>query len=261
MKSEKIIKIPTYFLVMLTSFVLAACSTTGSGVSAGPNDTAAIEDPFESFNRGMLSVNNAIDDVALAPIARGYRAITPVFVRTGVQNFYRNLRTPVNAANQLLQGDVEGFAGDVTRLGVNTVFGIGGLIDVAKDAGIPYEQEDFGQTLAVWGVGHGPYMMLPLIGPSSVRDGTGMAVDMLADPVRIYLHNTDRDGAAIALLGGKVVSERERLLDALEDLRKNSFDYYAALRSAYVQNRGALVDDQSTKSGAAIAVPGEADHP
>ncbi len=229
---------------------LAACSTTGTG------DSAEIYDPMEGFNRGVFAFNEAVDDVLIEPVARGYRYVTPQPVRTGVTNFLRNLRSPLIVANQLLQGDIGGTGEGIARFAINSTVGVVGLIDVAAMAGMPYEPEDFGQTLGVWGAGHGFYVVLPLMGPSSLRDAVGMAVDSYADPLRIYLFNTDNEGWHYARIGLSALDQRTELLDALEDLQKNSLDYYAALRSAYVQRREAQVSDQGTGSlSAGPAIP------
>jgi phospholipid-binding lipoprotein MlaA len=135
---------------------------------------------------------------------------------------------------------------------VNSFIGLGGLIDVAAMEGLPYDQEDFGQTLAVWGMGHGPYVVLPVLGPSSVRDASGVGVDMMLDPMNWYFYNVrpKNEGWRYARAAAEGVVKREELLDALDDLRRNSFDYYAAMRSAYVQRRAAMVRD-----GRAEAMP------
>lgn len=218
-------------------------------------EVAGINDPLEGINRATFAVNDAVDQAVLEPVARGYRAVMPKPGITGIRNFLRNLRSPVNAANQILQGDVEGFARDVTRFGMNTTIGLGGLIDVAGQTGAEYEYEDFGQTLAVWGLDHGAYLVLPLLGPSSIRDAAGIAVDGYADPVRLYLFNTDQEVWHYARTGVGAVDKREELLDALDALRANSFDYYAALRSAYFQKRAALVRDNNTDDIPSASIP------
>lgn len=238
-------------LTGLVAVSLAACST----VPHDDQDIAEIYDPMEGVNRGIFAFNDAVDTVFLEPVARGYRFIAPQPVRTGVRNFLRNLRSPVQVANQTLQGDFGGAANDVGRFVVNSTAGVLGLIDVGDMIGLPYEQEDFGQTLGVWGLGHGPYMVLPLLGPSSMRDATGMMVDSYADPLRIYLYNTHQEEWHYARLGLTILSTREELLDVLDDLQKNSFDYYAAMRSTYVQRREALVRDQNPENASAPAIP------
>lgn len=242
-------------VVALLCSGLAACASSGhQGMSAGDVEPG-YDDPFESMNRGTFAFNEALDGAVFEPVAEGYRAVVPKPVRTGVRNVLVNLRAPVNAANQLLQGDVEGFSSDTMRLLINTTFGFGGLIDVASAVGLKYEYEDFGQTLGVWGVGHGPYWVAPVFGPNSVRDHVGNLVDLYADPLRFYLHNVDEDGWQYARLGVTFVDKREELLDVLSDLRKSAIDYYATLRSANYQRREALLHDEDPAMSAAPEIP------
>ena len=234
------------------SLGMAGCASTGADQAAGEQQ---IYDPLEGMNRATLSVNEVIDKNVLEPVARGYRYVAPKPVRQGVRNVLRNLKSPVIMGNQLLQGDMEGFANATGRLFINTLLGIGGIFDVADMGGIPYEPEDFGQTLAVWGVGNGPYVVIPILGPSTVRDGTGLLVDTLLDPVNIYLYNHDLEWVAYTRLGLTIVDAREELLDVVADLRANSFDYYAAVRSAYYQRRQALIRDMDPDTAAGPAIP------
>ena len=251
MKCSK--KILAGVVAVILSSGLGACAGTGASQNAGATEPG-VSDPFENVNRGVFAFNEAVDKAAIEPVARGYRYVTPKPVRTGVRNFLRNLKSPIVIGNQLLQGDMEGTMNATGRLFINTLLGIGGIFDIADMGGIPYEPEDFGQTLAVWGVGNGPYVVIPLLGPSTVRDGTGMLVDSFADPVRIYLFNTDREWLHYTRLGVSVIDQREELLDVIDDLRANSFDYYAAIRSAYFQRRNALISDMSS-DGAAPDIP------
>ncbi len=225
---------------------LTGCATGSTG--------GEIADPAEKVNRGIFKFNDAVDSVTLKPIAQGYRAAVPQPVRTSVRNFLRNLESPIIVANQALQGDVEGTASSTMRALINTTFGIGGLFDVAAQAGIPHEDEDFGQTLAVWGLDHGAYVMLPLLGPSSLRDATGLAVDGIADPVNLWLDNTEREPLIYWRMGARAIDAREEYLDVLADLKKNSVDYYAAVRSTYVQYRAAAVADHGG-NGSAVEIP------
>lgn len=229
---------------------LAACSTVRTEADAGE-----VYDPAEGFNRAVFAFNDAVDTIFLEPVAMGYRFVAPQPVRTGVRNFLRNLKSPMQVVNQTLQGDLNGAGSDVGRFVINSTVGVLGLVDVAAMVGLPYEQEDFGQTLAVWGVGHGPYMILPILGPSSMRDATGLMVDSYADPLRLYLYNTHQEEWHYARLGLTAISTREELLDLLDDLQKNSFDYYAALRSTYIQRRAALVMDQDPELASSPAIP------
>ena len=248
-------KILTMAAVACLSVTAAGCSTTG-----GPNEAAyvgneQIHDPLEGLNRGTFAVNEAIDKAVLEPVARGYRYVTPKPVRNSIRNFLRNLKQPIVMGNELLQGDLEGFANASGRLFINTLLGVGGIFDVADMGGIPYEPEDFGQTLAVWGVGNGPYVVLPIMGPSTARDATGMLVDSFADPVRIYLFAQDQEWLHYTRVAVGAIDQREELLDIIDDLRANSFDYYAAIRSAYYQRRQALVNDMNPESASVPEIP------
>jgi phospholipid-binding lipoprotein MlaA len=247
-------RIPLVFMTIAAGFMLASCSAT-QAQKAGYDPEANIQDPMEGYNRAVFSFNDTLDRAVLEPVAQGYHDVVPHPARMSVRNFLRNLRSPVNAINQLLQGDVEGFASDVSRAAINTTIGIGGLFDVAKETGLEYEYEDFGQTLAVWGVDHGPYMVLPVMGPSSLRDTTGLIVDTLADPVRLYLYNTDNEGWYYARAAATGIDKREELLSFIDDLRRNSYDYYAAMRSVYYQKRHAMVNDEDPNSVGTASIP------
>jgi phospholipid-binding lipoprotein MlaA len=247
-----IIRLP---LALACVLALSACATD-TNLAHNPRASSAavtdMPDRMEGYNRFMFKVNDAIDRNALEPIARGYRYIAPVPVRQGVSNVLRNLKSPNNIANQLLQGDFKGAGNDVVRFVVNTTIGVGGIFDVAGANGYKYQQEDFGQTLGAWGVGHGSYFVIPVLGPSSLRDGTGMVVDAVTDPFYLYFHNVDEDWVNYTRLGVTLLAAREDLLDAVADLRAHSFDYYASTRSAYAQRRAALLRD----SNAAKPAPG-----
>lgn len=235
-------------LFVATCSLLAACSTTGQ-------DTASIADPFEDVNRVTLSVNDAVDKAILEPVAKTYRVATPGVFRTGMRNFLRNLRGPVDVANQVLQGDMTGVGNSLARVVINTLAGFGGILDIAEEGGIAYEREDFGQTLAKWGIGDGAYFVVPILGPSSLRDGFGLLVDSYADPLRLYLFNTDQEAWHYARVGAGVVSTREELIEVINDLRQHSFDYYAAVRSAYQQRRQALINDEDPELSSGPDIP------
>jgi phospholipid-binding lipoprotein MlaA len=245
--NDNIRKYSVLALLAAGILTLSACANTASEpVLAGDTE---ISDPFESTNRAVFSFNTAVDKAIIHPVAKGYNKVVPEPARTGVENVLRNLKSPVTFANQALQGDVEGAGNVLVRAVVNTLIGVGGLFDVAGSEGIAYEPEDFGQTLAKWGVGHGPYLVVPIIGPSSLRDYVGYAVDSFADPLRWYLFNVDKEGLYYGKLGVEYLSLRASLVDVLEELEKSSIDYYAATRSAYYQHREALVNDQDSELG------------
>jgi phospholipid-binding lipoprotein MlaA len=228
--------IASFFCVSVSLFLVSCASESYE-------KTGVVHDPLENINRTTLKINDAADKAILEPIAKGYRKATPQWSRTVVSNFLRNLNSPVVIGNQILQGDVEGTANATARVIINTLAGFGGILDLAEEGGIPHEQEDFGQTLAKWGFGDGMYVMLPLLGPSNVRDATGSLVDSYADPLRIYLFNIDEEHLHYTRIAANVVSQREQLIEVINDLRRNSFDYYAAIRSAYYQSRQSLIND------------------
>ncbi len=238
--------------IAVLSLGMAGCSTTNEAVYVGEEQ---IQDPFEGYNRAVFAFNDAVDTTISRPVAKGYRAIVPKPARTGVKNFLRNLKSPIIIANQLLQGDLEGAGDAATRAAVNTLIGVGGLIDVAGDEGIQYEPEDFGQTLAVWGVDHGPYVVAPIFGPGSFRDYTGMVVDMYADPIHWWIHNTDQEEWFYARAGVTFVDRHDELMDVLEELKISSIDYYAAMRSVYYQHRAALVKDEDPNLAGITEIP------
>ncbi len=246
-------KITNLVLVLSASFMLVSCASTQNGpIMAG---SLEIHDPLEGMNRGVFAFNEVVDDALIHPVVEGYRTVVPKPARSGLTNFLRNLKSPMTFANQVLQGDIDG-AGDVlVRAAVNTLVGLGGLFDVAGYEGLKYESEDFGQTLGVWGVGHGPYLVLPFLGPSSLRDYAGYAVDSFADPLRWYLHNIDREELYYAKLGADYLDLRTSLIDVLQDLEESSIDYYAAVRSTYYQRRDALVNDRSGTVASPPAFP------
>ncbi len=216
---------------------LAGCSTTRS-----PDP----RDPWEGMNRATFEFNDGFDNVLMRPLAEGYRFVLPSLARTAVTNFFSNLNDPWVAVNQLLQGKVERAIDDFGRFVWNSTFGLLGLIDVASDMGLPKHREDFGQTLAVWGVDFGPYLVLPILGPSSVRDGVGLIPDAYAFlPWQIpkWADFNHRVTWQWSLTGLDLVQTRASLLDATDLLEQAALDRYAFLRNAYFQRRRNLIHD------------------
>lgn len=208
-------------------FALATCL-------AAPSVAFAQEanDPWEGFNRDLYAVHDSVDRAVLEPVARGYRAVTPRPVRQGVLNFLRNLRGPAIFANDVLQGEPERAGVTAARFSVNSTIGILGIFDPAARMGLERHDEDFGQTLGVWGVGPGPYIFIPVMGPSNVRDLSGRIVDNVFDPFT-WARGEDAGiarGTRGALTG---ISTREQLLDSIEDIRATSMDPYVSIRSSY----------------------------
>ena len=209
---------------------VAGCATAGRSPA----------DPLEPVNRAVFGFNEKFDQVLLKPVAQGYRAVLPEVVRTGASNFFGNIEDLWIGANNLLQGKVENALQDVMRVAINTVFGLGGLIDVASDAKLEKHNEDFGQTLGRWGFGPGPYIVLPFFGPSDVRDGIGfLGFDTAADPV----WNLDHVPTRNSLYAERTVNSRANALDAVQVLEDAALDKYRFVRDSYLQRRRSLVYD------------------
>lgn len=235
---------------------LTACSTSkdvNHNLSRSGYNAAEIYDPLEPLNRAIFTVNGVIDNVVFRPVTQVYRAILPQMARDSIQSFLRNLRSPVDFANNLLQADMEGAGHVLARFLMNSTVGVVGLIDVAETKGYEYRREDFGQTLAVWGAGEGPYVVLPIIGPSNVRDTVGLVVDTVTDPITINNYKTDRDWAQYTRTGLTIVDTKARLMDPMDEIRQNSLDYYAAIRSIYTQFRNAQIQNRATGQNFASA--------
>jgi len=209
------------------AFSLSGCAT---------NDP---RDPLEPLNRGIYHFNDTVDKAVMKPIAQGYRFVLPKPIRTGVSNVFSNVDDLFVTANQLLQGKIQTAASDFARLLANTTLGIGGIFDVATSFGLEKHDEDLGQTLGYWGIGDGPFLMIPLTGPSTVRDAIGSAVQFYYDPV----WNIDNVATRNSLAGLRVVSDRANLLDAEKVLDEAALDPYTFLRDAYLQQRRSLIYD------------------
>lgn len=225
--------IRTIFLpiTLLASLTLSGCASTS------PN--ANPKDPFEGFNRGMYKFNDAVDRAVLKPVAQGYNKVMPTRGKTMVHNFFSNIDDVFVTANDLLQLKFAQAASDFTRVWVNTIFGVFGLFDVADK--LEKHNEDFGQTLGYWGVGSGPYIVLPFLGPSSVRDGTGWAVDSYYG----LIENTEDIAVRNTLYGISKIDLRAHLLDAESVIEGNVTDRYSFIRDAYMMRRQSLVYDGS----------------
>jgi len=196
-------------------------------------------DPLEPLNRGIYAFNDAVDNALMKPIATGYRAVLPQFVRTGVTNFFSNLDDVTVIVNSVLQLKIPQAVSDTGRFLINTTIGVLGLFDVATHLGLEKHNEDFGQTLGYWGIGTGPYLVLPLLGPSSLRDGLARWVDWKTDPLSWEDHIRTRN----QFLALRFVNTRANLLDSEKVLDAAAIDRYAFLRDAYLQRRRSLVYD------------------
>jgi phospholipid-binding lipoprotein MlaA len=198
-----------------------------------------VRDPLEPLNRGIYAFNDAVDKAVMKPLALGYRAVLPQVVQTGISNFFSNLDDITVLLNNLLQLKIPQAVSDTGRFVINSTIGLLGFIDVATHLGLEKHNEDFGQTLGYWGMGSGPYLMLPFLGPSSFRDGIGRWVDMRTDPVRWEDHIRTRNQLFVT----RATSARARLLDSERVLDAAAIDRYAFIRDAYLQRRRSLVFD------------------
>jgi phospholipid-binding lipoprotein MlaA len=241
----------------LTALGLSDCSSAGEQPVVAAGD---VYDPGEPINRGIFAGNDFLDRNLVSPVARGYREYIPEVVRTSVGHFASNLREPMVLANDVLQGNFTRAWGTTQRFAVNTTIGVVGLFDVAQDLDLPGHDADFGQTLGVWGVGPGPAVQLPLLGPSNARDAVGTVVGFVANPLS-FVPGSAVSTASMAGTGGRVVDGRANLLDATDALRESSLDYYASLRSIQAQRRAKLVQegDDGVAAGSINIIPSAAE--
>ena len=215
-------------LFLLGTLTLSGCATNGT-----PGD------PLEPLNRGIYKFNDTVDKAVIKPVAQGYKEVTPEIVRAGVGNFFSNLDDVLVVANDLLQFKLPQAASDLSRLMVNTTFGVLGLADVATGWELPKHDEDFGQTLGYWGIDNGPYLVLPLLGSSTLRDAAGRLGDGQIDPVYNYDDVATRNTA----IGINMIDTRSRVLDIESVVDDAALDRYSFIRDAYLQKRRSLVYD------------------
>ena len=214
---------------LLLGGTLAGCASSGGNPA----------DPLEPLNRAVFRLNDAVDGAVIRPVAKGYRRAVPGILRTGISNFFSNLEDVWISVNDVLQGKFQQGTEDFTRFLFNSTFGVAGAFDFASDLGLPKHNEDFGQTLGRWGVGSGAYLVLPILGPSTIRDGFGLVLDTQADLVfqigGVPVHNS--------LYGTRAISTRANLLDASSVIDEAALDKYAFVRDAWLQRRRNLVHD------------------
>jgi len=211
-------------------------------------------DPLEPTNRVVYAIDNGIDTVLFEPVARAYRFIFPEPVRNGIHNVLNNLGTPVELGNDVLSAKPRR-AGDTTmRFLINTTVGVVGIFDVAKGWGYPDHDSDFGITMALWGVPEGPFLFLPVFGPSNPRDGIGLGVDSVMDPFTWVGQGTATRALDWSRFGISAIDQRERHLDDIENTKKTALDPYATFRSLYRQHRRSLVETARNDNRATIPV-------
>ena len=233
MRSNYAARFARLALTVVLAISAAACATTDGPATPSISDPY---DPIEGTNRKLFAVNQAIDGVVIEPAAKTYRAVTTKRVRRGAANFLDNMRSPVILVNDLLQGEFKRAGVTFSRFALNTTIGFYGTFDPAERLGLPYHSEDFGQTLAVWGVPSGPYLVIPPFGPTTLRDGAARFVDAAFDPFN-YLNDPAGDYIRYTRTGGTALSAREAVIEPLAELEAGSLDYYVALRSVFLQAR------------------------
>lgn len=216
---------------LLTLSLLSGCASQAN------------RDPLESLNRGVYKFNDVADKAIIKPVATAYKAVAPTPIRKGINNFFSNLASVSTVVNDLLQFKFANAFTDAGRFVINSTFGIAGIFDVASMDKIAIHKEDFGQTLGYWGVSNGAYLVLPILGPSSVRDLTGLAFDTtLTDPIT-YLHNINKTSLYYQIRAVQFLDKRTNLLTATDLVDEASLDPYAFMRDAYLQRRASLVQD------------------
>jgi len=239
---------------VLLGLAVGACATGQQPGQA--EDPYAINDPLESVNRGIFSFNMTLDKYAIKPVAQAYRDTLPQGVRDSITNFLNNLRSPVILFNDAIQGEGK-LAGDTfARLWLNTILGVGGFFDPATRAGIPFHDADFGQTFGTWGIGPGPYLVLPVLGPSNPRDTVGLVAGWFADPADGLASANDHSWVSYPRGAVEGIDLRSRNIDILDRIESTSLDYYATLRSLYNQRRAAQIRHEAPPEGAPGLTPG-----
>jgi phospholipid-binding lipoprotein MlaA len=231
-------RMPPRALFSLRSLLLIIIAAIGSGCASTPGRTVN-DDRWEGFNRGVYKFNDTVDRATLKPLAKSYQKVTPRWIRSGVGNFFSNLAYPATIVNQVLQGKPRVGLQDTGRFLVNSTLGVGGLLDVATPLGLQANDEDFGQTLAVWGVGSGPYLTLPFFGPSTLRDAPSRAADYFLGPLKYVEIPWEAEWSLRAL---DLVHSRAELL-ALDPTLQRTFDPYAFMRDAWLQQREYVIFD------------------
>ena len=220
-------------MIVMAALWLTACASVPAGSIADPRD------PFERYNRAMFTFNKTVDDKVLKPVATGYVNVVPSLIRTAIGNFFGNIGDVWTSVNNYLQGKPRDGTSDIARVVLNSTFGIAGLIDVATPAGLTKHEEDFGQTLGVWGVKSGSYLVLPIFGSSTVRDGLARPVDLYADPINL-IESVRVENSVRAL---RLTDDRAALLDSSRLLEDAALDPYQFARDAYLQRRESRVRD------------------
>ncbi len=223
--------------------VMLAQADLSAGTTPTGSNPDTFKDPFENYNRAIFKFNNGADRYFLKPIAKAYRWVLPGFIRRGITNGFNNLQEPFTFVNALLQGKGDLALKSLGRFLINSTVGVAGLNDQASQWGVKRQEEDFGQTLGTWGVGDGPFLMLPFLGPSNPRDLVGFVAEALGSPSNVVFSRAVANSIDYSLTAVELVDLRARALDSVDKLLETSTDPYVALRSAYIQQRRFQVKD------------------
>jgi phospholipid-binding lipoprotein MlaA len=232
-------------LVLLSTLVLSGCAAPPNNSQPETAEAEDFNDPLEDTNRAIFDFNQMVDRNVLVPVAKAYRTVLPDPVRDSLRDFLRNLRAPLIFVNDALQGDLGRAGQTFARFTLNSTLGLAGFVDVAGRWGqLPYHEQDFGVTFGVWGIPEGPYVVIPVLGPSNPRDLVGQAAEGVADPWNIIA--ADHHYVWVTFVRGAVsgIDQRSRYIETLADIERTSLDYYATIRSLYRQRRAALIRGQ-----------------
>jgi phospholipid-binding lipoprotein MlaA len=238
-------------LFLLSALMLPGCATQPGNQQPGVAEEEDFNDPFEDANRAIFDINQVVDRNVLVPVAKAYRTVLPDLVRDSLRDFLRNLRAPLIFANNALQGDFEHAGQTFARFTLNSTVGVGGLIDVAGRWGqLPYYEQDLGLTFGVWGIPEGPYLVVPVLGPSDPRDLVGQVAEGFGDPWNILVTGRPWNLYWIPFVRGGVsgIDQRSRYIETLADIERTSLDYYATIRSLYRQRRAALIRHENEQN-------------
>ena len=231
-------------LLLVVTLTLAGCATPSNNPQAEAAEAEDFNDPLEDTNRAIFDFNQVIDRNVLVPVAKAYRTVLPDPVRDSLRDFLRNLREPLIFANDALQGEFERAGQTFARFTLNSTLGVGGLLDVAGRWGeLPYHEDDLGLTFGVWGIPEGPYLVVPVLGPSTPRDLGGQVAEGFGDPFNYIVTGNPYTLYWIPFVRGGVagIDQRSRYIETLADIERTSLDYYATIRSLYRQRRAALI--------------------
>jgi len=230
------------YAILCLAFALAGCAATRNA-----------QDPLEQFNRAVFSFNDTVDRVALKPVAEIYASLLPPFVQTGVGNFFGNIGDVWTGANSFLQGKFTDGSTDAIRVAFNTTLGLGGVLDIASEAGLPKHKEDFGQTLGKWGVASGPYLVLPILGSSTLRDTAALSLDFRGDAWRYKEPARWRNAGSVI----RLVDQRAAILAASNLIEEAALDRYEFIRDGYLQRRESRIHDGAAfdKKSSAVSTP------